>query len=232
MMKKQMVTRLAIGLGAVGMMVGQLQAADVKLDDDKKKFSYTLGYQIGQNLARQGVALDPDAAAKAVHDVFSGKKPALTAEEMQAAVENIQAQAKKKFDEIGKKNLAAGKKFLAENAKKDGVKTLESGLQYKVMIEGDGKTPKSNNKVVAHYEGRLINGKVFDSSIQRGEPATFPVKGVIPGWQEVLQLMPTGSKWQVYIPSKLAYGEKGAGASIGPNETLIFDIELISINES
>jgi len=228
MMKKQIFT----GLVMVGMMVGQLQAADVKLDDDKKKFSYTLGYQIGQNLARQGVKLDADAAAKAVYDVFSGNKPAITTAEMQAVVGRIQEQAKKKHAEIGTKNLATGEKFLAENAKKDGVKTLDSGLQYKVLIEGTGKIPAASSTVVAHYEGSLINGNVFDSSIKRGSPATFPVKGVIPGWQEILQLMPTGSKWQVYIPSGLAYGEKGAGASIGPNETLIFDIELISINES
>jgi len=230
MMKKQFFTHVAVVIGLAGITVGQLHAADVKLDDDKQKFSYTLGYQIAQNLARQGVALDPDAAAKAVHDVFSGKKPALEVAEMQAVVQRIQEQAKQKHSEIGKKNLEAGKKFLAENGKKDGVKTLDSGLQYKVMIKGDGDTPKSASTVVAHYEGRLTNGKVFDSSIQRGSPATFPVSGVIPGWQEILQLMPTGSKWQVYIPSKLAYGEKGAGASIGPNETLIFDIELISIN--
>lgn len=228
MMKKQIFT----GLVMVGMMVGQLQAADAKLENDKQKFSYTLGYQIAQNLAKQGAILDPDAAAKAVHDAFSGKKPALTIDEMKAVVGRIQSEAKKKHSEIGSKNLATGKKFLAENAKKDGVKTLDSGLQYKVLIKGDGEAPKASSTVVAHYEGRLTNGTVFDSSIKRGSPATFPVKGVIPGWQEILQLMPAGSKWQVYIPSKLAYGEKGAGASIGPNETLIFDIELISINES
>ena len=231
MMMKQTITRVAMTAGLAGMMAaGSLQAADAKLDNDKQKFSYTLGYQIAQNLARQGVALDADAAAKAVHDVFSGKKPALDGAEMQAVVARVQAQAKQKHAEIGVKNLASGKKFLAENGKKDDVKTLDSGLQYKVVIKGDGDIPAADSTVVAHYEGRLTNGKVFDSSIQRGSPATFPVKGVIPGWQEILQLMPTGSKWQVYIPSKLAYGEKGAGASIGPNETLVFDIELISIN--
>jgi len=230
MMKKQILTTVAAAFAMIGVVATQAQAADVKLDNDKKKFSYTLGYQIAQNLARQGVTLDADAAAKAVHDVFSGNAPTLSVDEMKAVVARIQDEAKKKQAEIGTKNLAAGEKFLAENAKKDGVKTLDSGLQYKVVIEGDGETPKSDSTVVAHYEGRLINGKVFDSSIKRGSPATFPVNGVIKGWQETLKLMPTGSKWQVYIPSKLAYGEKGAGASIGPNETLIFDIELISIN--
>jgi len=237
MMKKRMITRVALAAGLAGMVVGQLHAVDAKLDTDNQKFSYILGYQIGQNLMQQGAKLDADAAAKAVHDVFSGKRPALERGEMQAVVERFQKKAKEKQAEIqaarakaAPANLAAGKKFLAENAKKDGVKTLDSGLQYKVMIEGDGDIPKADSTVVAHYEGRLINGNVFDSSIQRGSPATFPVKGVIPGWQEILKKMPTGSKWQVYIPSQLAYGEKGAGASIGPNETLIFDIELISIN--
>jgi len=230
MMKIRGLNHLAVTLAVSGLMLGQVHAADAALDDDKKKFSYTLGYQIAQNLAKQGALLDADAAAKAVHDAFSGKKPALSIDEMKAVVARIQEKALKKHGEISSKNLATGEKFLAENADKDGVKTLDSGLQYKVLIEGDGDIPKANSTVVAHYEGRLINGKVFDSSIKRGSPATFPVNGVIKGWQETLQLMPTGSKWQVYIPSKLAYGEKGAGGSIGPNETLIFDIELISIN--
>ena len=213
-----------------GLFIGQVQAADVVLDNDKKKFSYTLGYQIAQNLARQGMVLDADAAAKAVHDLFSGKPPALSVDEMKAVVGRIKDEAVKKRDEIGQSNLETGKNFLAQNKKKDGVKTLKSGLQYKVIFNGDGRKPTASSSVVAHYEGRLISGKVFDSSIKRGSPATFPVNGVIKGWQEALQLMPLGSKWQVYIPSELAYGENGAGASIGPNETLIFDIELLKIN--
>jgi len=230
MIKTRGLGRIAMIMAINGIMLTQVQAADVVLDDDKKKFSYTLGYQIAQNLAKQGALLDADAAAKAVHDAFSGKAPVLSVEEMKAVVARIQEQAIKKRDEIGKKSLATGKKFLEENASKEGVKTLDSGLQYKVLIEGNGEIPKADSTVVAHYEGRLINGNVFDSSIKRGSPATFPVNGVIKGWQETLKLMPTGSKWQVYIPSDLAYGEKGAGGSIGPNETLIFDIELISIN--
>ncbi len=230
MMKIHVLRRLGVALILSGVMLTQVQAAEVALDTDKKKFSYTLGYQIAQNLARQGALLDADAAAKAVHDAFSGKPPALTVEEMKAAVARVQEKALKKHSEISSKNLVVGKKFLEENAKKDGVKTLDSGLQYKVLIKGDGDIPKADSTVVAHYEGRLINGKVFDSSIKRGSPATFPVSGVIKGWQETLKLMPTGSKWQVYIPANLAYGEKGAGGSIGPNEALIFDIELISIN--
>jgi len=230
MMKTRGLSCVVMTLALAGAVLGQVQAADTVLDDDKKKFSYTLGYQIAQNLARQGALLDADAAAKAVHDAFSGKPPALTVEEMKAVVARIQEQAIQKHGEISKKNLATGEKFLAENTKKEGVKTLDSGLQYKVLIKGDGEIPKANSTVVAHYEGKLTNGTVFDSSIKRGSPATFPVNGVIKGWQEALQLMPTGSKWQVFIPANLAYGEKGAGGSVGPNETLIFDIELISIN--
>jgi len=230
MIKPSILSHLVTAVILSGVMLSQVHAAEVVLDNDKKKFSYTLGYQIAQNLARQGALLDAEAAAKAVHDAFSGKPPALSVDEMKAVVARIQEQALKKHGEISSKNLAAGKKYLEENAKKDGVKSLDSGLQYKVLIKGDGDLPKSNSTVVAHYEGRLINGKVFDSSIKRGSPATFPVSGVIPGWQEALKLMPTGSKWQVFIPANLAYGEKGAGGSIGPNESLIFDIELISIN--
>ncbi len=230
MMKICGLSRLAMTLALSGVVLGSVQAADTVLDNDKKKFSYALGYQIAQNLLNKGALLDPDAFAKATQDAFSGKPPALSADEIKAVASRIQEKALKKHGEISSKNLAAGKKFLAENTKKDGVKTLDSGLQYKVLIEGDGEIPKASSTVVAHYEGRLTNGTVFDSSIKRGSPATFPVKGVIKGWQEALKLMPTGSKWQVYIPAELAYGEKGAGGSIGPNEALIFDIELISIN--
>lgn len=210
-------------------MVGQLQAAEPILDNDAKKLSYTLLYQMAQNLARQGMAVDADAASRAVHDVFSGKQPLLTAQEMQDAVKRMQVVAIEKRKQIADENKITGEKFLAENKDKEGVKSLPSGLQYKVLTEGVGKTPKPGDKVVAHYEGRLVSGKVFDSSIKRGSPATFPVTGVIKGWQEALQLMKEGAKWQVYIPPQLAYGKKGFGASIGPNATLIFDIELIKI---
>lgn len=230
MMKIRSSSRLAMAFVLTGMAISQTQAADVVLDNDKKKFSYALGYQIAQNLVSKGALLDPDAFAKATQDAFSGKPPVLSADEIKAVAARIQKKALKKHGEVSNKNLVAGKKFLAENAKKEGVKTLDSGLQYKVLIEGEGDTPTASSTVVAHYEGRLTNGTVFDSSIKRGSPATFPVKGVIKGWQEALQLMPIGSKWQVYIPTDLAYGEKGAGGSIGPNEALVFDIELISIN--
>lgn len=212
-------------------LAAPLQAAEaLKLDDDAKKLSYTLGFQIAQNLARQGMALDAEAASRAVHDVFSGAKPMLSAEEMQAVVQRIQQAAVEKRKTAAEASLKVGETFLAENKKKAGVKTLASGLQYKVMTAGSGKSPAAEDTVEVHYEGKLINGKVFDSSIQRGKSISFGVNKVIKGWTEALQLMKEGAKWQVYIPSKLAYGENGAGNAIGPNETLIFDIELIKVN--
>jgi FKBP-type peptidyl-prolyl cis-trans isomerase FklB len=202
------------------------------LKTDKQKFSYSAGYQIGQNLKRQNLDLDSKAFSQGAQDAIADAKPRLKPEEMQAA---FQAQQKKDMEKqaaAAKKNLDAGKAFLEANKKKDGVTTTASGLQYKIITEGKGKQPKATDTVVAHYRGTLINGTEFDSSYQRNEPATFPVGGVIKGWQEVLPLMKEGAKWQVYIPSDLAYGPRGAGRDIGPNETLIFDIELVSVKEA
>jgi FKBP-type peptidyl-prolyl cis-trans isomerase FklB len=199
------------------------------LKTDRQKFSYTAGYQIGQNLKRQNLDLDSKAFSQGTQDAITNAKPRLKPEEMQAAVQNQQKKDIEKQAAAAKKNLDAGQAFLEVNKKKDGVVTLPSGLQYKVITEGKGKQPKSSDTVVAHYRGTLINGTEFDSSYQRNEPATFPVGGVIKGWQEVLPLMKEGAKWQVYIPSNLAYGPQGAGGEIGPNEVLIFDIELLSV---
>lgn len=202
------------------------------LKTDKQKFSYTAGYQIGQNLKRQNLDLDSKTFSQGVQDAMTNAKPRLKPEEMQAAVQNQQKKDMEKQAAVAKKNLEAGQAFLDANKKKDGVVTLPSGLQYKILTEGKGKQPKSTDTVVAHYRGTLINGTEFDSSYQRNEPATFPVGGVIKGWQEALPLMKEGAKWQVYIPSDLAYGPRGAGAAIGPNEALIFDIELVSVKEA
>jgi FKBP-type peptidyl-prolyl cis-trans isomerase FklB len=199
------------------------------LKTDKQKFSYTAGYQIGQNLKRQNLDLDSKAFSQGAQDAITGAKPRLKPEEMQAAIQARQKKDMEKQAAAAKKNLDAGQAFLEANKKKDGVTTTASGLQYKIITEGKGKQPKSTDTVVAHYRGTLINGNEFDSSYQRNEPATFPVGGVIKGWQEVLPLMKEGAKWQVYIPSDLAYGPRGAGAEIGPNEVLIFDIELVSV---
>lgn len=202
------------------------------LKTDKQKFSYTAGYQIGQNLKRQNLDLDTKAFSQGTQDAISGKPAQLKPEEMQAAVQNQQKKDMEKQEALAKKNLEAGMAFLEANKKKEGVTTTPSGLQYKIVTAGKGKQPKSEDTVVAHYRGTLINGTEFDSSYQRNEPATFPVHGVIKGWQEVLPLMQEGAKWQVYIPSDLAYGPRGAGGAIGPNEVLIFDIELLSVKEA
>ena len=207
-----------------------VQAAEPALDNDKSKISYTLGYQLAQSLRQQGFDLDGDVAASAVRDAFKGNAPRMSQQEMEATIQAMNTALMQKKIELAQANHEAGKKFLDENKKKKGVVTRDSGLQYKVIKAGTGKQPKVSDTVVAHYEGRLINGKVFDSSVQRGTPATFPLSRVIKGWQEVVPLMKEGAKWEVYIPAELAYGERGAGQNIGPNETLIFDIELIKIN--
>ncbi|MDT8403978.1 FKBP-type peptidyl-prolyl cis-trans isomerase [Sulfuriflexus sp.] len=213
----------------MGLAAAQVQAEELKLDDDGKKLSYTLGFQIAQNLARQGMSLDAEATSRAVHDVFSGAKPLLTAEEMQAVVTRVQEVALEQRKKMAEANQKAGDAFLAENKGKEGVKTLDSGLQYKVVKAGTGKSPGAKDEVEVHYEGRFTNGKVFDSSIERGESVSFAVDKVVSGWTEALQLMKEGARWEIYIPSNLAYGEKGAGNAIGPNETLVFDVQLLKV---
>ncbi|MDT8371498.1 MAG: FKBP-type peptidyl-prolyl cis-trans isomerase [Gammaproteobacteria bacterium] len=202
-----------------------------KLDTDKQQLSYIFGIQVGQNMMQEGVELDMDAFSAGVADMFAGKPPQLD----QATAEKVigefqQKKAKEMADEMNKKQAQA-KAYLDENAKKEGVITTASGLQYTILTEGDGATPTAKDKVIAHYKGTLLDGTVFDSSYDRGEPATFPVTGVIQGWQEALQMMKEGAKWQVVVPANLAYGPRGAGQLIGPNETLIFDIELIAITQ-
>lgn len=189
--------------------------------------SYCFGLSIASNLLSSGVnTINTEAFVDAIRTVYAGQMPEIKPEE---ANQILQDYFNKLQNERGKAAKEAGEQFLKDNKSKEGVVTLESGLQYKVISTGNGAIPKSSDTVKCHYEGRLINGAVFDSSIRRGEPAEFPVNGVIAGWVEALQLMPVGSKWQLYIPSDLAYGPHGAGQAIGPNETLIFDIELLDI---
>ncbi|MCI5707257.1 MAG: FKBP-type peptidyl-prolyl cis-trans isomerase [Odoribacter sp.] len=191
------------------------------------KVSYSLGLSIASNLISSGIkTINQEAFNDAMNSVFAGQMPEIMPDE---ANNILQTYFEKIQNEKGKEAKEAGEKFLAKNKTREGVVTLESGLQYKILNEGSGAKPTANDTVKCHYEGRLINGQVFDSSIRRGEPAEFPVGGVIAGWVEALQLMPVGSKWQLYIPSELAYGQHGAGAAIGPNETLIFDVELLEI---
>jgi FKBP-type peptidyl-prolyl cis-trans isomerase FklB len=213
-------------------LVSQVNAQEkLTLKNQKEKVSYIIGMDIGRNLKKQSIDVDPNIIAKGMKDALSGEKPLLTGQEIQETMLAFQKEMIVKQAEIGKKNKAEGEAFLAENKKKEGVKTLPSGLQYKVIKAGTGKIPKLTDTVTAHYRGTLINGTEFDSSYKRGQPANFQVSGVIRGWTEALQLMQEGSRWQLFIPSNLAYGEKGAGNVIGPNEMLIFEIELISIQE-
>ena len=195
--------------------------------EELDKVSYCFGLSIASNLLSSGVnTINTEAFVDAIRTVYAGQMPEIKPEE---ANQILQDYFNKLQNERGKAAKEAGEQFLNDNKSKEGVVTLESGLQYKVISTGNGAIPKSSDTVKCHYEGRLINGAVFDSSIRRGEPAEFPVNGVIAGWVEALQLMPVGSKWQLYIPSDLAYGPHGAGQAIGPNETLIFDIELLDI---
>ena len=208
----------------------------VELKDDKSKESYSVGYQFGQNLKKMKADLDAEVLSEGIEDALSGKESRLTEEEMGSSLSNLRQRSMTAMQEELKaqaeKNLVEGEKFLTENKTKEGVKTTESGLQYKVIAEGEGPSPKAGDTVTVHYRGTLVDGTEFDSSYQRGEPATFPLKGVIPGWTEALQLMKKGSKWVLFIPSDLAYGERGAGNRIPPNSTLIFEVELISFQES
>ena len=199
----------------------------MKYTDNLDQVSYCLGLSIASNLISSGVkTINAEAFNDAMATVFEGKMPEINPDK---ANKILQDYFEKIQNEKGNNAKAAGEKFLAENKTKEGVHTLKSGLQYKVLKEGKGAKPKATDTVKCHYEGRLIDGTVFDSSIRRNEPAEFPVNGVIAGWVEALQLMNVGAKWQLYIPSELAYGAHGAGQSIGPNQTLIFDVELLDI---
>lgn len=193
----------------------------------EEKLSYALGMSIASNLINSGVrSLNIDLFAQALKDLFGGKQPAITPDEANQILENFMNGSSGNDAE---KNLQDGLTFLAENSMRDGVVQLESGLQYQILAEGTGKKPGIKDKVKCHYHGTLIDGTVFDSSVQRGKPAEFPVSGVIGGWVEALQLMPVGSKYRLFIPPDLAYGSRGAGGTIGPNSTLIFDVELLEI---
>lgn len=193
------------------------------------KISYALGLSIANNFLASGIkSVDADTFAEAMKDVFSGKQPQLSYEEAKELIDTFFTRIQNEEKEL---NLAAGKEYAEIMKHKSGVVTLPSGVQYEILEKGDGPKPKKTDTVEAHYHGTLINGTVFDSSRERGKPATFPVSAVIPGWTEVLQLMPVGSKWRVVIPSHLAYGERGAGSLIKPNMTLVFEIELLGIEE-
>lgn len=207
--------------------------APLALKTEKDKVSYALGVNIGKGLHRDGVDLDPAIIARGLRDAITNGKTLLTDDEVRATLTGFQNEMRQKQQaklmEMDQANKKAGQEFLEANKTKEGVIALPSGLQYKVLQQGTGPKPTPNDLVVCNYRGTLLDGTEFDSSYKRGQPATFPVNGVIKGWTEALQIMPVGSKWQLFIPSDLAYGDRGAGAQIAPGATLVFEVELLSI---
>jgi len=228
-MKYVLATILSVGL----LSSFCFAAENPELKDLKDRESYSLGYQFGQSLKYQGLEINMEVYESGIKDALGGTKPRLSQEEIQKTVSELQQRVmvarQKELKEMAEKNLSEGRAFLEENKKKEGVKTLPSGLQYKVLAEGSGKTPQATDSVTVNYRGGFINGTEFDSSYQRGKPATLQVDKVVPGWKEALQLMKEGSKWQIFIPPELGYGDRGGGP-IPPNSTLLFDVELISVN--
>ncbi|HEY2353102.1 MAG TPA: FKBP-type peptidyl-prolyl cis-trans isomerase [Candidatus Acidoferrum sp.] len=214
---------------------GTRTATPLALKTQKDKVSYAIGVNIGKSLHKDAVDVDPAIFIRGMKDALAGGKLLLTDEDMKGTLDILQAQLRKRQEELTQEaadaNKKAGDAFLAENKAKPGVVALPSGLQYKVVTEGTGPKPAATDSVVCNYRGTLLNGTEFDSSYKRGQPATFPVNGVIKGWTEALQLMPVGSKWQLFVPPDLAYGSRGVGSDIGPEATLVFEVELISIQD-
>jgi FKBP-type peptidyl-prolyl cis-trans isomerase FklB len=202
------------------------QEKSPQLKDQKDKVSYSIGMNIGFNLSKQKVDINPEILAAGIKDALAGK-PQLTQDQVKEVMTQFEKDMEQKQKQAGEKNKADGTKFLEDNKKKPGVKTTASGLEYKVEKEGTGAQPKPTDMVTVNYRGTLIDGTEFDSSYKRGQPATFPVNGVIKGWTEALQLMKVGSKYQVVVPSNLAYGERAVSPEIGPNATLVFEVELL-----
>ena len=218
---------------SIGFLFGVCFAADqLELKDQKDKESYSLGYRFGDSLKAQHLEINLKAYTSGIKDSLAKKNPLLSQEEINKIISELQARTmvarQKELKEMGEKNMALGKAFMEENGKKEGVKTLPSGLQYKILHEGSGKTPKPTDEVMANYKGTLIDGTEFDNSYKRGTPLTFQMDKIIPGWREALLLMKEGSKWQLFIPPQLAYGQQGVGP-IPPGSTLIFEVELIAI---
>jgi FKBP-type peptidyl-prolyl cis-trans isomerase len=228
-MRLKLITILAV------ILLAALASAQEKpaLKNEKEKLSYALGMDLGNQLRKQSVDIDPALFGKGLGDALSGSKTLLSEEEVRATVVALQTELRQKQVETmriaAETNKKAGDAFLAENKKKEGVVTLPSGLQYKVLRAGQGKRPTDADTVECQYRGALVDGTEFDSSYSRGQPATLKLSGVIAGWREALKIMPVGSKWQLFIPPKLAYAERGAGNEIGPNATLIFEVELLAI---
>mgnify|MGYP000615507811 FL=1 len=234
-MKKTLLALMMAGATSLGVVTSSIAAEPLKsLDTEDQKVSYSFGMVFGKRMINDLPELNVDVFVQGLKDAFQGKAQLLTDEQIGGILEafqrDLQQKQMDKVQQIGAENKKIGLDFLSKNKDKEGVVTLESGLQYKVLTEGKGLQPGPSDIVKVHYTGSLISGDVFDSSIESGQPAKFPVDRVIPGWTEALQLMPTGSKWQLFIPSELAYGPNGT-RTMGPNETLLFDVELIEIEQ-
>lgn len=232
--------RLFVAATALFLVIPPVAVAQEEGPDERGKpetmddqFSYGIGLNLGRNIKEQGVELQVEFFVKGLQDGLSGAQPLLSDEEFRAAMtayqEKLVAAQQERRSILAEANKKEGEAFLAANREREGVVTLESGLQYEVVQEGSGAIPKATDRVTVDYRGTLVDGTVFDSSYDRGEPITLPVTGIIDGWSEALQLMKTGSHWKLFIPPELAYGEQGAGAAIGPSATLIFDVELLAI---
>ncbi len=232
-MKMKLVTAAVMGLA---MSTAMAATGATSLATDKDKLSYSIGADLGKNFKNQGIDVNPEAMAKGMQDAMSGAQLALTEQQMKDVLNKFQkdlmAKRTAEFNKKADENKVKGEAFLTENKNKPGVVVLPSGLQYKVINSGNGVKPGKSDTVTVEYTGRLIDGTVFDSTEKTGKPATFQVSQVIPGWTEALQLMPAGSTWEIYVPSGLAYGPRSVGGPIGPNETLIFKIHLISVKKS
>jgi len=226
--------RLAAAIALVGLVLAgcDSQTSDVKLETPAQKASYGIGLNMGKSLAQEGMDdLDPNAVAQGIEDAIGKKEQRLKDEELIEAFASLQKRAEERMTKMNEEAEAAGKKFLEENGKRDGVTTTASGLQYEIVKKADGPQPKADDVVTVHYEGKLTDGTVFDSSIERGTPIDLPVGGVIPGWVEGLQLMHVGEKVKLYIPAELAYGAQSPSPAIPANSVLVFDLELIGIKD-
>ena len=225
--------RLAAAMALVGLVLAGCDSqTSVKLETPAQKASYGIGLNMGKSLAQEGMDdLDSKAVAQGIEDAIGKKEPRLKDEELIEAFASLQKRAEERMKTVGEENAKAGKKFLEDNGKREGVTTTASGLQYEVLKKADGAQPKPTDVVTVHYEGKLIDGKVFDSSIERGTPIDLPVNGVIPGWVEGLQLMHVGEKFKLYIPSELAYGAQSPSPMIPANSVLVFELELLAIKD-
>lgn len=221
--------RIAPIAGLALVLLAPQAQADEALSTEKQKFSYVVGAGVARDLLSQGIQVDAQAFSLAIEDAMADREPRMSLEEMRQVVDAARAKAEAEAAEAGAGNRSRGDAFRTEYAQREGVTELPNGIMYTVMAEGDGATPAPDAEVEVHYVGRLVDGREFDSSVARGQPARFPLNGVIPGWSQTLPLMQEGDKWEVVIPPELAYGSTGAGDAIGPDETLVFEIELLQV---